>query len=90
MANQFTRENISDILKENIATVTFTKKDGDVRVMQCTLKAELLPPVVVTEGKIERQINDAVLPVYDLNVKAWRSFRLDSVTSVLTDDEENN
>jgi len=39
----FTKENLVDMLRNNIVTVTFTKVNGDERVMQCTLLPEYVP-----------------------------------------------
>lgn len=65
-------------------TVTFTKKDGTERVMNCTTNKELVPPVEVKETveKKERKVNEDTMPVYDLEVKAWKSFRWDSIKQV--------
>ena len=65
-------------------TVTFTKKDGTERVMNCTTNTDLVPPVVVKEAaeKKERKVNEDTMPVYDLEVKAWKSFRWDSIKQV--------
>ena len=65
-------------------TVTFTKKDGTERVMNCTTNKELVPFVEVKETveKKERKINEDTMPVYDLEVKAWKSFRWDSIKQV--------
>jgi hypothetical protein len=66
-------------------TVTFTKKDGEERVMECTTSTELVPDEPVVENatpKREKKKNDDVCNVYALDVKAWRSFRWDSVKSV--------
>ena len=65
--------------------VTFTKKDGTERVMECTLAPSLIPqePIVEsTEIKREKKANDDVCPVYDMEAKAWRSFRWDSIKDV--------
>lgn len=64
--------------------VTFTKKDGTERVMNCTTNKELVPPVEVnkTVEKKERKVNEDTMPVYDLEVKAWKSFRWDSIKQV--------
>jgi hypothetical protein len=85
-------------------TVTFTKKDGTERVMKCTTSAELVPvdlteekhytntdnPIDFPAPKKEKKVNEDVMPVYDLDSKAWRSFRWDSVKQVtLTIGEEN-
>jgi hypothetical protein len=66
-------------------TVVFTKKDGTERVMLCTTNPELVPKVEIVEGaepKKERKANDEVMPVYDLEAAAWKSFRWDSVKQV--------
>ena len=80
-------------------TVTFTKKDGTERVMECTTKTELVPvdlteevhytntnnPVDFPEPKKERKVNENVCPVYDLESKAWKSFRWDSIKQIRLD-----
>jgi hypothetical protein len=66
-------------------TVTFTKKDGTERVMECTTSTELVPEEPLVENsapKREKKANDDVCNVYALDVKAWRSFRWDGVKSV--------
>jgi len=75
--------------------VTFTKKDGTERVMECTTKAGLVPdpipaphftntdnPIDFPIPKKEKKVNEDVMPVYDLESKAWKSFRWDSVKQV--------
>ncbi len=65
-------------------TVTFTKKDGTERVMNCTTNSELVPAEPIVEGveKKEKKVNEEVMPVYDLDAKGWRSFRWDSIKQV--------
>ncbi len=60
-------------------TVTFIKRDGTEREMLCTTKTEL---VEAYEKKTDRKINEDICFIYDLDNKAWRSFRYDSVTRV--------
>jgi len=74
-----TRDGLKDILTKSVASVTFTKKDGTSRVMRCTLKEELLPAIDADPDKKERKQSDESLAVWDLDKKAWRSFRVDSV-----------
>ena len=67
-------------LKGNIAQVKFKKVNGDIRDMRCTLREDLLPPVIesaTTKG--QHDANDEVVAVYDLDAEGWRSFRIDSV-----------
>ena len=75
---------LRDMLRESVCEVTFTKVNGDLRTMPCTLKPELLPPVVVVEGeeKKERKISDTSLAVFVTDIGEWRSFRIDSIHSI--------
>lgn len=68
-------------LRDGVCTVVFTKKNGDERVMECTLREDMLPAQVVsedTETKTKKP-NPDVLAVYDVKAEGWRSFRWDSV-----------
>lgn len=73
-----TREALVTVLRNNIAIVTFQKVNGDIREMQCTLKPSVIPPLKGSNHA--RNLN--VVPVWDLEKDAWRSFRLDSVQSL--------
>jgi hypothetical protein len=83
--NKFTKW-LTGMLKINESTtVTFTKQDGTERVMNCTLKPELLPVVEVkplAEGKTPRRESTTTMRVFDLEKKEWRSFTTQSVTRV--------
>jgi hypothetical protein len=68
-------------LKFGPVDVTFTKKDGTLRTMKCTLKEELMLPYEKKTDKV-KEVSLEVLPVYDLDKESWRSFRLDSITQV--------
>jgi len=72
------REDLVSILQNSVALVTFIKKNGELRKMKCTLISETLPDLVGTK----RKKNYDVLPVWDLEKNAWRSFRIDSVKEV--------
>jgi hypothetical protein len=71
-------------LKFGPVTVTFTKKDGTERVMKCTTNPTyiMFKDPAIMESKNERKVNEEVMPVYDMESEAWRSFRWDSVKSV--------
>jgi len=81
-----TKEELNELLHVDVLTVTFTKKDGTERVMRCTLRADLLPPLVeAKEGDVpkkKKKVNEAVIPVYDMEAKAFRSFRFDSIKEI--------
>lgn len=75
---------LKNVLKQENVSVTFTKKDGSERVMRCTTNPTFImfkDPASV-ESKSERKVNDDVMPVFDLDANAWRSFRWDSIKNV--------
>lgn len=84
MATTEGRQWLIDHLKTGPVKVHFTKTDGTEREMNCTLDESVVPPV---EKKTERvkAVNENILPVYDIDAKGWRSFRLDSIISVSFD-----
>lgn len=84
-----TRDEIKDILSKNVATVTFTKNDGTSRDMICTLREDMLPVVTEQAEKTPRKSNPDVLPVWDIEKNAWRSFRVDTVEFIKIDKENN-
>ena len=66
-------------LKNHECTVTFTKVNGETRVMPCTLKEDLVPKV---EPKRTKKPNEAVVSVWCIDKKEWRSFRVDNVVDL--------
>jgi len=75
---------IRGLLKTEEITVTFIKKDGSERVMRCTTNPTyiMFKDPAIMESKKERKSNNEVLPVYDIEADAWRSFRYDSIKKV--------
>jgi len=70
-----------DDLKNGSCLVIFTKKDGTVRKMHCTLKESLLPKQTDLEENIQKKKpNPDVIAVWDIEAAGWRSFCKDSVT----------
>jgi hypothetical protein len=76
------REYLINLLKENECTVTFTKVDGTVRSMPCTLDAARLPAQVITESKKTRAFKPDVVSVFCTDKGEWRSFRVMNVTDI--------
>lgn len=94
---EFNKENIDqrrEMLREHLSTgiaeVTFTKVDGTVRTMPCTLDASIIPaaPVHVTntDNPVDfpktKKVNPLVMSVFCTDKAEWRSFRLENVISV--------
>lgn len=80
--NKFKRWLIG-VLKTGPTTIKFVKKDGTKRTMNCTLKADLVPQIISETTKKDRKTNPEVLSIYDLENKAWKSFRWDSLKEVI-------
>ena len=79
----FTKENLIDMLRNNIVTVTFTKVDGTERVMKCTLMSEYVPNAPSNNGQMLLQESESkALSVWDTELNGWRSFRVDNVKSI--------
>jgi len=81
----FTKENIVNMLKDSIITVTFTKVDGSERVMKCTLLSEYVPTDINSASNqvlLQESGNDSNISVWDVEANGWRSFRVSSVKSV--------
>ncbi len=91
-----TREQLSDLLHSGECIVEFTKVNGEVRTMPCTLNESLIPtPVHVTNTdnpidfpvpKKEKKVNPDVMSVWCLDKKEWRSFRIANVISAKVKD----
>lgn len=81
---------LKEQLKNGVVTVVFEKTDGSERTMRCTLSDNYVPQVLSEyDGQVPkntRQINDSVQPVWDIDAQGWRSFRIDSVKQVLTEE----
>jgi hypothetical protein len=85
-----TKADLKLLLAHNVLTVDFTKLDGDKRVMTCTLREDIKPKATKSDAlsqKAVREVSDAVVSVWDVNAKGWRSFRYDRVNSVDIVDE---
>lgn len=67
------------VLKTDIVTVTFTKKDGTERVMNCTTNPNVVPKVEIKEGSKPRKESETSIRVFDTDIKEWRSFTIKSI-----------
>ena len=79
----FTKENLIDMLRNNVVTVTFTKVNGEERTMKCTLMAEYVPNAPTNNGQVLLQESAAkTVSVWDVKAQGWRSFRIANVKNV--------
>jgi len=79
------KEEILEILKSGETAVMFTKVDGTRRNLHCTLKMELIPKLAFPAESIsgKKKLSEDVIRVWSLGDEAWRSFRIDSVITVV-------
>jgi hypothetical protein len=84
------RAMIVEALKTKTCEVVFTKVDGSLREMPCTLDPRVIPPPPVHETNTDNPIdfpkvkkeNPAVMSVWCTDKEAWRSFRIDNVLRI--------
>ena len=72
---------------EGECMVTFTKINGERRVMRCTLNSAYLPESNKEKGQLLTEANPNLMTDWDLDANGWRSFHIDSVQSLTI---ENN
>ena len=85
-----TKTDLKLLLSQNVVVVDFTKLNGDKRVMTCTLREDIKPAAIkadpMSQTKV-REVSDAVVSVWDVNAKGWRSFRYDRINNVTVVEE---
>lgn len=82
--SMYKRDEILKDLRSHVIEVTFTKVNGEGRVMRCTLDPKYLPPhdAKYLEEQHQKKENLDVIAAWDINAGGWRSFRIDSITYV--------
>ena len=73
------------LLHNGTYDITFTKVNGETRIMPCTLESSKLPPVVVKENaaeQVEKVAKPDSMRVWCTDKQEWRSFRVMSVTAI--------
>jgi len=79
------RNILLEALTKHECTVTFTKVNGETRVMPCTLKEGVVPTPpadIASKSNVKRQENQNVVSVWCLDKREWRSFRVDNVVDL--------
>ncbi|MDB4396145.1 SH3 beta-barrel fold-containing protein [bacterium] len=82
-------KHIKEMLQSGLVIhVEFTKKNGDVRNMNCTTNLELIPeshhPAEKKTNTRLAEVSEDVVRAYDIDAEGWRSFRVDSVNVIET------
>jgi len=81
------RDWLTTLLREQKVVVTFNKKDGEQRVMTCTLNQNIIPQDKLPKGTQDtvnegKKKNENVMAVYDINAEGWRSFTWANVKQI--------
>jgi len=76
------REGVRNMLRNSVLDITFTKTDGSIRVMSCTLDEQFIPTTDNKENTRTKTPNPDVCVVWDMENQAWRSFRWDSLNKI--------
>ena len=74
-------EKLELALTQGVVKIKFEKKDGSIREMNATLSPKL---VVEYEKKTvkTKPKNKDIMPVFDIDLNEWRSFRIDSIREI--------
>jgi len=75
-------QEILELLYKNDCEVTFTKIDGTVRIMPCTLREAAMPQRDAAKFHETRVVNEKVISAFCLDKNEWRSFRVENVTNI--------
>lgn len=89
---KISKEFLLNRLKQSMCMIKFTKVDGSLRNMLCTLNEQHLPPLnnhIIAAKELSENVNVKpkvqnldIIIVYDLEKKAWRTIRLDSIIAI--------
>jgi len=74
------RDAIRKMLREGLVNIKFTKKNGTIRDMECTLLPFYIPEDRQPKGT-GNVTGENILRVYDIVEDDWRCFLVDSVLS---------
>lgn len=77
---------LKEFLRDEVIEVAFTKKNGDERVMRCTLMESYIPSKFKPKniGNPPDEENQEYMNVFDIQQQGWRSFIIKNVKYVKT------
>lgn len=82
---ELTQENMLRELRSGECEVTFTKVNGDTRIMKCTLNMDLIPSDKRPKGDDAPELREGLesilkaIRVFDTGLQDWRSFKVETV-----------
>jgi len=76
--NEMAKSSIEDTLKKGRCSIRYKKDDGAYRIAEGTLDSKSIPHM--TSGK--KKVDAETVMYYDLNVEAWRSFKVKNLIQI--------
>ena len=73
------KEGLVGALRDGVTHLQFRKVNGDTRNMIATLKSDLIPEEKHPVAGKERKETEALVVLYDLEIKEWRSLRTENL-----------
>lgn len=74
------KQTLLDQLATGPVTVTFTKRNGEERVMTCTRNGKMIPETKKPKGEGQLfTVDDDNIKVFDITIQEWRSFNFSSL-----------
>ena len=73
------KEQLVELLKNQVVVFNYTKINGEPRQLTGTLKPELLPVQTITETQVKKEPNPNILAVYDVEKDGWRSMKIENI-----------
>ena len=75
---------IINMLRNGVISVTFEKVDGTDRTMNCTLLPRYLPEEFKDKKPMLTETVPTNVSVWDIDSSGWRSFRLSSIKEIIS------
>lgn len=73
------KQKLVEELKTGVFSIEFTKKDGTLRKMRCTLNSKYLPEVETTST---RRQSENTVSVWSVDDNGWRSFVVENLKTI--------
>jgi hypothetical protein len=73
---------IKDLLHEGVFLVEFTKVNGELRTMPCTLHKDWMPSEAIKEHHSTRPFDPETISAWCTDKQAWRAFKTMRVISI--------